>query len=97
MEYKRALEIIDNKMLMCACRAEISKTKVEDASINEEYQFLCCARDAIEHRMPESYEEVSPGIYRCRRCGYAATHHKFCPECGQRNEVSHGRSEISVN
>lgn len=97
MEYKRALEIIDGKMLRCACRAEISTTRTEDSRINEEYNFLCCARDAIEHLIPESYEQVSPGIYRCRRCGYAATNSKFCPECGQRSEVPSERPEISIN
>lgn len=84
MEYTRALEIIDRKMLECSCRAEISKSKSEDSRIGEEYQFLCCVRNAIELQISETCKKVGPGILRCTRCGHLIADNKYCTECGQR-------------
>lgn len=96
MEYTKAISFIDGKRLECACRFESSRSKAETKRISEEFEFLGCARDAIEYRMPTPYEFVNDTM-RCIRCGHIAVGSKYCPGCGQRTEVGLEKSEKKSN
>lgn len=97
MEYSKAISFIDSKRFECACRFDASTSKKETKRISEEFEFLGCARDAIEYRMPSPYVENVEGVLGCSRCGYTATRSKYCPECGQRTEVELSESEKKIN
>ena len=92
MEYTKAISFIDSKRLECAFRLDVSPSKAETKRISEEFEFLGCARDAIEYRMPTPYEFVNDTL-RCSRCAHIAVGSKYCPGCDQRTEVGLSESE----
>lgn len=88
MSNSDAIRFIDGRMLELTCRCECEKTDAGKKRINEEYDFLCLARDAIHKATPTmvTHNATKPEDCTCPSCGNVVS--EFATSFGQRFRVT---------